>query len=177
MSVYDGRCAFLEAERRLISDALERRRPVLGICLGSQLLAATLGAPVVPNLHRELGWHEIYFTPDATGDPLWRGLTEALTTFHWHGDRFGLPADAIPLAWSRLTECQAFRWGESAYGILFHLEVNQRMVTRMTRAFQAELLATGQSPTEIVNAGPTHLPVLERVGTEVFRRWARLLEG
>jgi GMP synthase (glutamine-hydrolysing) len=169
------RYPFLEAEQRLMKATLERERPVLGICLGSQLLAATLGAPVVPNVRREIGWHAVHFTQFAAHDNLWSGVSDDLVAFHWHGDRFDPPKNAESLAWSGLTDCQAFRWGRSAYGILFHLEVNQRAVDRMTTAFQAELLSTGQRPEDIRSAASVHLPGLQRVGREVLARWARLM--
>lgn len=176
MSVYDKtRFPTLAAERQLIGDALARHCPVLGLGLGSQLLAATLGATVVPAVHKELGWHPVHFTRSASKDPLWRGLTEDLTAFHWHGDRFDCPRGAVSLARSELTECQAFRWEQSAYGILFHLEADQRAVIRITRAFQAETIETGQRPEDIVEGVSVHLPTLARVGTEVFHRWVRLL--
>jgi GMP synthase (glutamine-hydrolysing) len=178
MGVYDtDQCPFLVTEQRLIADALALRRPVLGICLGSQLLAAALGAAVVSNQRREIGWHPVHFTRAAAKDELWRNQADDLVAFHWHGDRFNLPKGAVPLAWSALTECQAFRWGETAYGILFHLEMKPRAIARMTREFQAEMFVTGQRPGDILEDAPNHLPHLERVGREVFRRWAGMLES
>lgn len=176
MGAYDtDRYPCLDEERRLILAALEHDRPVLGICLGSQLLAAALGAAVVPNIRREIGWHTVHFTRSAANDALWQGVADDITAFHWHGDRFDLPTKADSLAWSNLTDCQAFRWGRSAYGILFHLEVNQRAVDRITTAFQAELLSTNQRPADIRAAAAEHLPGLQRVGREVFARWVELI--
>ncbi|MBL9136861.1 MAG: type 1 glutamine amidotransferase [Verrucomicrobiales bacterium] len=169
------RCPFLEQERKLLAGVLAQPLPVLGICLGSQLLAAALGSTVVPNTRREFGWHEVRFRKAAASDPLWQGLTGNLTAFHWHTDRFELPEGAVSLAWSDRTDCQSFRWGKSAYGILFHLESDQRHVERMTRAFQAELFDTDQHPDDIVGAAPEYLPKVERVGREIFRRWAKML--
>lgn len=177
MGVYDSaEHPSLESERRLIRDALARDRPVLGICLGSQLLAAELGAAVVAGVRREIGWHEVHFTPAAGRDPLLRGQARDLTAFHWHGDYFHLPRQGTSLAWSSLTECQAFRWGRGAYGILFHLEMGLKGITRLTRALQAELFSTGQRPQEILELAADHLPGVERLGRELFRRWAGLLE-
>lgn len=176
MSAYDtDRYPFLEEEQRLIEAALDGGHPVLGLGLGSQLLAAALGAEVVPNGRREIGWHAVHFTRSAARDPLWREISDDLVAFHWHGDRFEIPRNADSLAWSALTDCQAFRWGKSAYGVLFHLEVNERVVDRMTKAFQAELLSTSQRPADIRAAASSHLPELERVGREFFARWIGLL--
>ena len=176
MGVYEtDRYPFLEDEHRLIQAALEHDQPVLGICLGSQLLAAVLGASVVPNASREMGWHTVHFTRSAAKDALWEGVADDLMAFHWHGDRFELPKRADSLAWSRLTDCQAFRWGRSAYGILFHLEVNRRTVDRITTAFQAELYSTNQRPADIRAAAEVHLPGLQRVGRTVFERWVEFI--
>lgn len=176
MGVYDSdRHPFLETEQKLIADALSLRRPVLGICLGSQLLAAALGGSVASNVRREIGWHPVHFTRAAAKDTLWRNQADELVAFHWHGDRFNLPKGAVSLAWSALTDCQAFRWGEKAYGILFHLEMKPRAIARLTREFQAEMFVTGQRPGDILEEAPNHLPHMELVGREVFRRWAGML--
>jgi GMP synthase (glutamine-hydrolysing) len=120
MGVYDApRYPFLSAEMRLIEDALRRDKAVLGVCLGSQLLAAALGAQVVKGRQKEIGWHPVNLSPDAVSDPVWYQVAPSFMALHWHGDVFNLPAGAISLASSALTEYQAFRYGRSTYGFLF----------------------------------------------------------
>ena len=178
MGVYEqDQYPFLREEIQLILDALNKRRPILGICLGSQLLAAALGAPVTRGRQKEIGWHSVTLSAAAAQDTLWRGLPESFTAFHWHGDVFELPRDATPLAWSKLTEHQAFRYGDSAYGLLFHLEVTEQIIGRMTRTFQRELRGAGLSERTLLADATKHLPRLQAIGEAVFARWAELVKG
>lgn len=178
MGVYEqDKYPFLQREIRLIQDAVNRQRPVLGVCLGSQLLAAALDAPVTRGRQREIGWHQVTLSRAATRDSLFHDLTESFTAFHWHGDVFQLPAKAVSLAWSNLTEHQAFRFGESAYGFLFHLEVTEPLVKRMTRIFRAETRQAGVSTESVLTGVPQYLPDLQDIGRKVFNRWAALVNG
>jgi GMP synthase (glutamine-hydrolysing) len=178
MGVYDqAQYPFLRQELRLIENALSERRPILGVCLGSQLLAAALGAPVTRGCQKEIGWHPVTLGRAAAHDVLWADLPESFVAFHWHGDVFELPRGAAPLAWSRLTDYQAFRHGDSAYGILFHQEVTERIIARMTRTFRHELREVGLSEGRLLDEVPVHLPPLQAIGRTVFRRWAALVKG
>ncbi len=97
MGVNDGALfPRLIAERELLSRALRRRTPILGLCLGSQLLAAALGAPVRRGPRKELGWYEVTLESGALGDRLFSALPSAFTALHWHGDIFDLPRGALP---------------------------------------------------------------------------------
>jgi GMP synthase-like glutamine amidotransferase len=100
---------------------------VLGICLGSQLLASALGAVVRRNPASEIGWFDLQFTSAAADDPLFTGLDRE-TVFHWHGETFDLPPGAELLGSSELCRNQAFRAGDCAYGLQFHLEVTPEMI-------------------------------------------------
>ncbi len=173
MGVQDERLfPFLKTERRLLEDALRRERPVLGICLGSQLLASVLGVPVVRGVRPEIGWHQVTLARAAARDGLWAGLPARFQAFHWHGDVFELPRGGVNLAWSGLTDQQAFRYGENAYGLLFHLEVTATMIRRMTRTFRAELDAARLDAATIARGAATHLAPLAELGRTVFSRWA-----
>jgi GMP synthase (glutamine-hydrolysing) len=165
----------LAAEKRLIREAVDARRPVLGVCLGAQLLAAALGATVRAAGRKEIGWHEVKLRGRAAGDALFHDVEPAFTPLHWHGDVFDLPAGAEPLASSALTELQAFRYGEKAWGLLFHLEVTRAMVEEMVVAFAGELGAAAVEPASILTGMARHLARAQDIGARVFRRWARLV--
>lgn len=127
MSAND-KLSFIHTELSLIRQAVEAAKPVLGICLGAQLIAKALGARVYPNPAKEIGWFPVWWTPEAASDPLLEGLQEPETVFHWHGETFDLPDGAIWLARSERCEHQAFRVGSHTYGFQFHLEVTPEMI-------------------------------------------------
>lgn len=171
----EGRFPFLAAEKRLIREAVEAGRPVLGVCLGAQLLASALGGAVRASGRKEIGWHEVRLRGRAQNDALFHGLEPAFTPLSWHGDVFELPPGAEPLARSALTELQAFRYGERAWGLLFHLEVSRAMVEEMGTAFGGELAAAGTTPEALLTGMARHLARARDMGARVFRRWARLV--
>jgi GMP synthase (glutamine-hydrolysing) len=127
MSVNDP-LAFLDVERQAIGEAIGRKQPVLGICLGSQLIAQALGGRVYPNLQKEIGWFDIRVRDAARDDALFRGLRDRETVFHWHGETWDLPAGATLLASSDACPNQAFRFGTNVYGVQFHPEVSPAMI-------------------------------------------------
>jgi len=175
-SVYEmDRFPYLEAEMRLIKSAVNANRPVLGICLGSQLMAAALGARVYKGSRREIGWHQIRLADEAKTDFLWKGVPSEFEGFHWHGDVFDLPVGAARLASSDITPNQAFVFGEKAYGFLFHLEVTRDAVLGMIGAFPEEVADAGADARLIESDTSKHLLELERIGRTVFGRWADLL--
>jgi GMP synthase (glutamine-hydrolysing) len=126
MSVNDD-LPYLRHEMEFIRQAMARRQPVLGICLGAQLIARALGATVRRNSAKEIGWYDLHFTEAAACDQLFRGLSRE-TVFHWHGETFDLPPGAELLASSDLCRNQAFRIGEAVYAIQFHLEVTPEII-------------------------------------------------
>jgi GMP synthase (glutamine-hydrolysing) len=146
---------------------------VLGICLGAQILAAALDAKVERNPNgKEIGWYPVSLEPAAREDRLCRDLPQTLTPFHWHGDIFELPAGAVSLASSEKTPCQAFRYGDNAYGIQFHFEVTQDAVAAMATAFAKELDREKIAPDQMIARAANFIPMLERMADTVFSRWA-----
>jgi len=116
---------YLQAEQQLIKNSVEKNIPVLGICLGSQLIAKTFGAKVYSGPKKEIGFYNDLKVSDVSS--FFSGFRNPFTVFHWHGDTFDLPDGATRLASSEHYPNQAFQYG-SAVGLQFHLEVNEAMV-------------------------------------------------
>jgi len=171
MSAYDP-LPHIRAELRLIERALKAELSILGVCLGSQLLAAALGARVYSSGRKEIGWHEVWLSEASRQDPLWQDVDERFMAFHWHGDIFDLPKGAVSLASSSMTAQQAFRAGKNVYGMLFHLEVGEPQVREMVTTFSDELAAAKIPGAPIFDGIPAHLPALQRIGAQIFDRWA-----
>jgi GMP synthase (glutamine-hydrolysing) len=129
MSVNDqAQLPFLKDEIILIQAALKEKKPLLGICLGAQLIAAASGQKIYPGT-LEVGWGDIVLNQDHyKDDPLWSTFPHHLKVFHWHGETFDLPKDAIHLARSSQCPQQAFSLGGHAYGLQFHFEVTLEIV-------------------------------------------------
>lgn len=135
----------LKTELKAIEAALRQDKPVLGICLGAQLLAHVLGAPVRRHPQQEIGWYDLHTTPEGRADPVLGVLGERSPVFQWHGCSYELPAGAVQLARTDSCEQQAFRWSRSAYGFQFHLEADAAMIERWLAlpAYREELAAAG----------------------------------
>ena len=123
MGVYEtDKYPFLAHECRLIAELIRRERPVLGVCLGAQLLARALGARVFPGHGPEIGFGSVELTKEGKEDPLFGPSGPSFPVFHWHGDTFELPEGATLLASSTQYPHQAFRFGDYAYALQFHIE-------------------------------------------------------
>lgn len=135
----------LRTELRAIEAALKQDKPVLGICLGAQLLAHVLGAPVRRHETPEIGWYDLELTGPGLADPVLSPLAPSTPVFQWHGHTYDLPDGATQLARTESCEQQAFRWGDRAYGFQFHLEVDQALIGRWLRTpgYAEELCAAG----------------------------------
>jgi GMP synthase (glutamine-hydrolysing) len=118
---------WLREEDDLIKGLLAAELPLLGVCLGGQLIAKAAGAYVGPATQEEVGWHEVELTPEAAGDPLFAAAPERFDAFQWHSYTFDLPPGGVPLARNSVG-LQAYRLGESAWGIQFHAEVTREIV-------------------------------------------------
>lgn len=127
-------------EKAFIGEALDLGKGVLGICLGAQLMAAALGAPVARNAHREIGWFTVTLRPEARQCPLIADWPALFTAFHWHGDTFALPDGAVWLASSEACANQGFAWGPRAIGLQFHLEYTAGSIRSMLTSCEDELV-------------------------------------
>ena len=176
MGVYEvAQFPHLRDELRLIEATMRASAPVLGVCLGSQLLAAVLGALVAPTPTKEIGWFAVTLKPAAAADPLFGPLPSSFAALHWHGDAFELPEGATSLASSSRTEHQAFRHGDRAYGILFHLETTAFQVQAMHDASLDELADAGISTAELLAETGRWAGTAAEIGVPLFERWAALL--
>lgn len=171
MSVNDG-LPYLEREARWIAQAVEAGRPVLGVCLGAQLIAKALGARVYASPMKEIGWFEIELTAEGAADPLFAGAGPRETVFQWHGETFDLPPGGHWLASSPACRHQAFRIGASAYALQFHLEVTPEMIADWC----SQDLNCGdmrEVPAPIDNTN--NAARLRALAQQVFGRWCDLL--
>ena len=147
MSVIDeDEYPWLAAEKKLIREAIRAGKPILGVCLGAQLIASALGARVYPNREKEIGWFPVKAT-QPIGPSIFR-FPPSIDVFHWHGDTFDLPCGAVRLARSEGCENQAFQLGRSAIGLQFHLETTPRSARELVAHCRSELSASAYVQSE-----------------------------
>ena len=165
----------LATEVTLIQDALDRGLSILGICLGAQLLARALGARVMPDHAREIGWHDVDLTNQGKDDPVLSAFESRQQVFQWHEDAIELPEGAAHLASSDACEIQAFRFGNSAYGFQFHLEVDHSLIDRwLDRAGYQEMLEEMSAtidPEQIRRQTDDSIQPLKDLSDRTFSRW------
>lgn len=156
----------------LARDFVERDKAVLGICLGSQLLARAYGGQNRIGGATEFGWHGISLTEEALEDPVFAELPDSFPIFQWHDDTFSLPEDAVRLAASSVTGNQAFRVGRAGYGIQFHFEADRTMVREWNEAF-ADVIARANPdwPERHEAEAARHGPEADAVGMALARAW------
>jgi GMP synthase (glutamine-hydrolysing) len=145
MSVNDeAEHPWLVDEKRWVAEAVRAGKPFFGACLGVQLLASALGAPVYPLAQAEVGLLPVIRTQEGEVDAVIGGLADPLVTLQWHGDTFDIPDGGVLLASSPAAPNQAFRYGDAAYGIQFHLEVTPEMAEQWSGVpeYSAALTAT-----------------------------------
>jgi len=118
----------MAGELHFIQQALDTNTPLLGICLGAQLIAKALGAHVYRNPEKEIGWAPVYLTDAGSSDPVFGRLPSPSMFFHWHSETFMLPPGADSLAYSDKCRQQAFRFHDTVYGIQFHPEITPEMI-------------------------------------------------
>jgi GMP synthase (glutamine-hydrolysing) len=172
----DAGYPFLPDVCQLIRRFHQVEKPVLGICLGAQLIARAFGARNILDRPVEFGWHDVRPTPAGREEPFARFLGEGAPLFHWHTDTFTLPGDAVHLASSDSTAHQAFRIGRSTYGIQFHFEAGTEVVKDWSASFADEIMPhtpdwQARLPEEISRHGDA----ADRTGLALARAWVELL--
>jgi GMP synthase (glutamine-hydrolysing) len=159
----DERHPWLREENLLIQRLLNLKIPVIGVCLGAQLVARAAHAPVGPATEPEIGWYPVELTAAAKDDPLFRGLPQKFHALQWHFYTYGLPGGSVELARSPICT-QAFRLGKTAWGIQFHAEVTQKQVEGWAAESPDEIRG---EPEELVAETAERIGEWNRVGREL----------
>lgn len=166
----DATYPFVREEAAAIAQRLAARKPLLGICLGAQLMARALGAAVKPMGAKEIGFAPITLTAEGADSPL-APLADGTPVLHWHGDRYDLPPGAQRLAFTAVCEEQAFAIGKHALGLQFHLEANLEELEAWLIGHAAELGAASIDPRALRAQAPAIAERLAQRAREVFIAW------
>ncbi len=159
MSVNDAD-PWIAEETDFIRSALLSGKPVVGVCLGSQFMAKALGAEVRSGKALEIGMTRVRLTAEAGEDPVFSTFPDSFEVFEWHGEVFDLPDGCVPLAGSDIAPLQAFRYGLHAYGLLFHLEMDEDGIERLCRECSGDLVKTQLAAEEVKASAFPHLAEL-----------------
>ena len=172
----DDVCPWLPKLCGLMRSFAEADRSVLGICLGSQLLARSYDAENIIGGETEFGWQKVDLNEDGQADPLFSGVEPSFTIFQWHDDTFVLPRGATRLAGSIAVHNQAFRIGRAAYGVQFHFEADRKLVCQWSVEFEG-WLAERQPDWQQRRAGEAdrHGSIADAAGLTIARNWVRTI--
>lgn len=167
MSVNDSD-PWITEETAFIRSTLLAGTAVVGICLGSQFMAKALGATVRPGKALEIGMTPIRLTKDGQRDPLFGSCPEVFDVFEWHGEVFDLPKDCAALAGSDVAQLQAFRYGTRAYGLLFHLEMEEAGIDSLCRECALDLTKARLTAQQVKDAALPCLPQLHGIADRLI---------
>ena len=167
MSVNDAD-SWIAEETQFIRSALQACKPVIGVCLGSQFMAKALGATIRPGKSLEIGMTPVRLTAEAKQDPVFSTLPESFEVFEWHGEVFDLPKDCVPLAGSNVAPLQAFRYDARAYGLLFHLEMEEHGIESLSRECALDLAKARLSAHHVKEVSLPHLPQLHQIADRLI---------
>lgn len=168
---------WLADEKSMVAELLERGTPLLGVCLGAQLLAEAAGGKARRAAHPEIGWYQVETTPEAGGDPLIGPLEPSFEAFEWHSYECLPPADAIPLARTPLC-LQAFRVGERAWGIQFHAEVSRTDLLSWIDGYGSDpdAVSVGVDPVRLREQSESRVAAHNELGRQLCGRFVATLE-
>ena len=167
MSVNDSD-TWIAEETAFIRSALLAGKPVIGVCLGSQFMAKALGVTVRPGKAIEIGMTPIRLTDEGKTDPVFGVGPESFEVFEWHGEIFDLPKDCVPLAGSDIAPLQAFRYGDRAYGILFHLEMEEDGIDSLCRECASDLMKARLAAQQVKATALPRLPQLHEMADRII---------
>ncbi|MBH0207818.1 MAG: type 1 glutamine amidotransferase [Nitrospira sp.] len=159
MSVNDPD-TWIEEETVFIRSVLQANKPVIGVCLGSQFMAKALGATVRSGKALEIGMTPVRLTDPGKKDPVFGTCPETFDVFEWHGEIFDLPDDCVPLVSSDIAPLQAFRYSARAYGLLFHLEMEEGGIDSLCRECAPDVTKAGFTAQQVKATALPRLPQL-----------------
>jgi GMP synthase (glutamine-hydrolysing) len=176
-SANDSHLPYIQAELEWLTLRIREGLPMLGICLGGQLMAKAAGATISASPFRELGWYPVYQTPDATNDPLFSSMPiEGLTVFQWHGETFSIPETATPVMSHPEVPAQAFRLKKAQYGMQFHFEVDDALIEQWIEAGESEQTHLGiKGLDKLHQQTPLYLNAMRAYGQKMVLNWLSLL--
>jgi GMP synthase-like glutamine amidotransferase len=167
MSVNDAD-QWIADETAFIRSALFTGKPVIGVCLGSQVMAKALGATVRSGKTLEIGMTTVRLTDEGKTDPVFGVGSESFEVFEWHGEIFELPKDCVSLAGSDIAPLQAFRYGARAYGLLFHLEMEEGGIDSLCRECSPDLMKARLTAQQVKSAALPRLPQLHQMADRLI---------
>lgn len=173
MNVDEGeRHGWIAEEQALLRELLEREVPLLGLCLGGQMLAGAAGAEPRRAARPEIGWHQVEVTAAGAADPLLAPLAPSFEAFQWHSYEFPLPPGAVPLARSEVCP-QGFRLGERAWALQFHPEVSRADALHWIEDYEADpdAVRIGLDPAALRTETERKIVAFNQLGRELCRRW------
>ncbi|MFA6320332.1 MAG: type 1 glutamine amidotransferase [Candidatus Omnitrophota bacterium] len=177
MNVYEeADYPFLRDEDIFLKKAIQEEVPILGICLGAQLLAKACGAKVRKAPKKEMGWSKINLTYDGERDQFFAGLPTELEVFQWHEDTFDIPKGAVSLANSEYCCNQAFRFGKNAYGLQFHIEVTPDIIGSWINEYVKEEKERHSMKDVLIEAYKKR-EVFEKQANMVYLNFAKIITG
>lgn len=166
---------WISQEIRLIQQTIDINLPVLGHCLGGQFIASALGAKIIKNPVKEIGWFPVLANQDQTRVPDWLdNFKSPQTVFHWHGETFELPENSTRLLSSQHCENQAFLYKDNVLALQCHIEMTAAMVEEWSSLYQDELTQPGetiQSQQEMLKGCSQHINQLNQLADDVYRHW------
>lgn len=159
---------WIAEEAAFIRSALLANKPAIGVCLGSQFMAKALGATVRSGKALEIGMTPVCLTDAGKADPVFGSCPEAFDVFEWHGEIFDLPNACMSLARSDIAPLQAFRYGERAYGLLFHLEMEEGGIDALCRECASDMTNAGLTAQQIKSTALPQLPQLHHMADRLI---------
>ena len=162
---------YLQDEINTTNAFIEADKPVLGLCLGAQIVAKALGGEVLQNKQKEIGWFDIKLNEAAMDDELMMMHPEVAKAYHFHGDYFSLPPECESLAKSVLTECQLFRYKNNVYGFQFHAEVDQELIEIMCRTNNDYMQLNGYDADKVIEESKAQIINYQLRCSFILNKW------